>query len=49
LLVGGLFSVLWGQSNEREGEIGSMTPRGEMDTNKTDVAVCVSDISKINL
>ncbi|XP_051227179.1 WAT1-related protein At5g64700-like [Lolium perenne] len=49
LLVGGLFSVLWGKSNEREGEIGSMTPRGEMDTNKTDVAVCVSDISKINL
>lgn len=49
LLVGGLYSLLWGKSNEREEEIGSMTPRGEMDTDKTDAAVCESDTSKTNL
>ncbi|KAM0849225.1 hypothetical protein ACQ4PT_053858 [Festuca glaucescens] len=49
LLVGGLYSLLWGKSNEREEEIGSMTSRGEMDTDKMDAAVCVSDTSKTNL
>lgn len=39
--------MLWGKSNEKEEEeIRSMTPRGEMDTNKVDVVVCVSDTSK---
>uniref|UniRef100_A0ACD5WKM1 Uncharacterized protein n=1 Tax=Avena sativa TaxID=4498 RepID=A0ACD5WKM1_AVESA len=54
LLVGGLYGVLWGKSNEKgeqeDMDIGSTTPRGEMDTDKTDAAAaCVSVTSKTDL